>query len=105
MKGIIFVGTSKMITIECCSCHVMFAVTKYFYDECQRKKPDKSFFCPNGHEQHFVGVSDENRLREQLLNVQSCCDRYREKADKLAETIPRIRGGYRAQLKRLRGAA
>lgn len=95
-----FTGSTYMIVEECCECHMLFAMTKDFYNECYDNRPNKSFCCPKGHSMHYTGISDVKRLKEQLSNVQSCCDRYRTKVDELEEKIPRIRGGYRSQLKR-----
>lgn len=50
--------------VTCCVCGVQFAFPATLY---RKKLEDKTrFFCPNGHEQHFVGKSEVEKLREQL---------------------------------------
>ena len=99
-KSVVYVAQVSMVTLECCGCHIIFGIPKEFYDECDEKKQGKSFFCPNGHEQHFIGKSEEDKLRDRLIEVQSCCDKYQDKVVELEYKIPRMIGGYRAQLKR-----
>jgi len=53
-----------MRVIQCCECFVAFAMTTELYEK--RLKDHKSFYCPVGHGQHFVGKSDEEKLKEQL---------------------------------------
>lgn len=37
--------------LNCCDCTVRFAVTKTF--ENRRRKDGRTFYCPNGHAQHY----------------------------------------------------
>lgn len=48
---------SGFATIECCLCHTGFAVEQGLYTA--RKNDRRSFWCPNGHEQHFTGRTAE----------------------------------------------
>jgi hypothetical protein len=79
----------------CCvsGCNLTFAFTSEFYK--QRKKDRETFYCPNGHPQHFVGQSTEQKLRSQLRHTErefeSCMSnmqfQYRHlEAKRLAET-------------------
>ena len=49
---------------ECCNCGVVFAMTIEFYRARQKEKEEGSFYCPNGHGQHYMGKSDEQRRKE-----------------------------------------
>jgi DNA repair exonuclease SbcCD ATPase subunit len=51
-------------TETCCNCGVLFAMTEDFYKARQREKEAGSFYCPNGHAQHYVGKSDEQKAKE-----------------------------------------
>ncbi len=48
----------------CCSCHVQFAMPT----ELQRARirDHRDFYCPNGHHQHYVGETEEQKLRKRL---------------------------------------
>ena len=48
---------------ECYSCHIIFYVPSWFHQ--QRKETGGSFYCPNGHGQHYT-KTEIMRLREKL---------------------------------------
>jgi hypothetical protein len=50
--------------IECYSCHVTFAMTQTM--DTARRRDHKNFWCPNGHDQCYLGKTEEQKLREQL---------------------------------------
>lgn len=61
--------------IECCNCHMQFAVTGQF--QCEKRDDHTLFYCPRGHPQSYSAMSDlektkrekieaENRLQSQL---------------------------------------
>lgn len=67
MRGHTITETTTLVTEECCTCGVLFAITKDLYDRCQRESgvgTGRAFYCPNGHQQWYVGKSDEQKLRE-----------------------------------------
>ncbi len=49
---------------HCCNCGMAFAMTREF----QRRKINdkKSFYCPKGHSQYYVGQTEEQKLKKQL---------------------------------------
>lgn len=56
---------------ECCNCGVQFAMTMSTYNHYQMhssgsKRHTLSFFCPNGHQQHYQGKTEAQQLREQV---------------------------------------
>lgn len=53
-----------MRSTDCCECGVAFAMTSDLYE--QRLKDHASFYCPNGHQQHFVGKTAEQQRIEAL---------------------------------------
>lgn len=98
--GTHFVDNVRLVSVECCVCHTIFAMTEDLNKQCLRKMENKTFYCPNGHEQHYVGLSEEEKLRRSLKSVQACCTEYEGRVEELEKRIPRMIGGYRAQLKR-----
>jgi len=61
-------------TIVCYKCHVPFAVTSRHRRELLDTQD--TFYCPAGHPQHYIGKTEEQKLKEQLDKL---------KADKLKE--------------------
>jgi DNA-binding XRE family transcriptional regulator len=59
-----YVDGVEFITEHCCSCGIPFAMTADFSR--RRRKDGKLFCCPNGHQQHYTGKSEEQKLRERL---------------------------------------
>lgn len=50
--------------IQCCRCGVWFCLDDYFKRE--RLKDHKEFYCPNGHDQHYTGETQAEKLQKQL---------------------------------------
>lgn len=63
-RGMTLTDTVVFVTEECCNCGIPFAITQDLKD--RRLKDHKSFYCPNGHSQHYTGKTEEQKLREQL---------------------------------------
>jgi hypothetical protein len=58
----------EFVTETCYCCGVVFALENGYY---YAKQADKtSFWCPNGHSQHYLGKSDAQKLREQLAETE-----------------------------------
>jgi hypothetical protein len=51
-------------TCTCCVCGIEVCLPKHF--EAQRRRDHKMFWCPNGHQQHFTGKTNEDKLKEEL---------------------------------------
>jgi hypothetical protein len=68
--GVTYQETATMVTIDCVSCGMMFAVPEVW--ERKRRRSHDWFYCPNGHNLHFPQESDvekQQRLREQAERV------------------------------------
>ena len=48
--------------ITCCSCGVLFWIEETYYDRLKEKHT--SFYCPNGHAQHFTAETDAEKYRK-----------------------------------------
>lgn len=55
--------TITMITVHCCNCGVVFGMPSDLQERFVND-PDKYFYCPNGHRQHYA-ESREERLRKE----------------------------------------
>lgn len=49
---------------ECSQCHMIYAITKQFMKE--KQENHTTFYCPQGHRQHYPGESEEQKLQTQL---------------------------------------
>lgn len=58
--------TIQMAFVTCCheGCSVTFGMPQRMYDD--RGKDHAWFYCPNGHRQHFLGKTEEEKLKETL---------------------------------------
>lgn len=52
------------VDITCCSCGVEFCMPTHLYE--QRVKDHGWFYCPNGHQQHFTGKTEEEKKIDRL---------------------------------------
>lgn len=73
--------TSKLVVMDCCNCGVLFGMAEGLYTERQTK--GGSFWCPNGHNQHFT-EPETTRLQRLLKNAKADVEwerKYREAAE------------------------
>lgn len=59
-----FVAGVEFIFEYCCNCRMPFAMTA----DLQRARRDdhKTFYCPQGHPQHYTGPSEADKLRKEV---------------------------------------
>lgn len=91
------------VTITCIhtGCGLSFAVPKWW--EQHRRKDHAWFYCPNGHQQHFVSETDEEKLRrerDRLKQEQARLEQELREANEKADSAVK-----RAALLRKRAAA
>ena len=53
--------TTEFVDVVCCVCGVHFGIEDEHDDNLRRTK--RSFFCTNGHEQHYRGKSHEEEIK------------------------------------------
>jgi hypothetical protein len=72
--------TRNLVTITCYSadCNVVFGLDEVVY--ARRKEDHESFWCTNGHGQHFTGRSEADKLRERLRITERSETFYRDQA-------------------------
>lgn len=56
--------TDTLVRETCCNCHISFGMTKAMREA--RLEDLKTFYCPNGHAQHYTGKPTSERLRQRL---------------------------------------
>lgn len=94
-----YLQTITMITENCCNCGVTFALTKEHYNELQKMGIAKTFYCPNGHPQHYT-KSEATRVREQS-NIEKA--QLQAKLDQMARdlrTADFVKSNLEVELKR-----
>jgi hypothetical protein len=62
--GLMLAYSGTLVTITCFKCGVMFGVDQEFHKDLVKTR--QTFSCPNGHEQHFMGESEADKLRKEL---------------------------------------
>lgn len=85
-------------TIECYSCHMVFGITREFYQDRLDRRPE-SFWCPAGHRQHFIGDTDLAKAEQSLARERARTDQLRAERDHLAATV-RAEKGAKTKLKK-----
>lgn len=78
-RGIRVPVSIDLVTEDCCNCHVLFA----FPEDLKRKRLEdgSTFYCPNGHAQHYTGETMEQmrkRLEREAANAKADRDWYEE---------------------------
>jgi hypothetical protein len=66
--------TNVLTVIECCTCHMDFAMPQDFVRD--RRRDHAWWYCPTGHRQHYLGESDLE-----------CAERLRREAERRAERM------------------
>jgi len=60
-----FTSSTSFVVEYCCAkgCGIAFGLHKEHYDQLQAEK-GRTFYCPNGHGQHYTGKSDTQKLKD-----------------------------------------
>lgn len=92
-----------METETCCDCGVLFAMPASLIRNLRKTK--RSFFCPNGHSQSYVGKTEAEKLREQLEAKERELERERLRTNaaraeaQMAENSRRVTKGHLTRVK------
>lgn len=63
-----FTGQETLDTLVCATCSMMFAIPERFDQE--RRKDHRSFYCPAGHSLSYQHKSNEEKLRDEVAQLQ-----------------------------------
>ena len=85
--------------ITCCNCKISFWITKGHDQELSESK--KSFFCPNGHSQSYVGESYKTKFERERKASKSWEEDYNDMTDLLKKSENKIKG-YKGQLAKIK---
>ncbi len=69
MSGHAFNLSISFESLTCCECGIEYAGPSYFFTK--RRENHASFYCPNGHAQHFPAETEAERLKRQLADEQA----------------------------------
>lgn len=89
-----------------CSCGISHAMPSIYVNE--RRADHKSFYCPNGHAQHFPSQTQEEQLRKCLANANKEIEYQRERASTAnanAKHFEARANGYKGQAAKLKRRA
>jgi hypothetical protein len=108
MRGATIQVTADLITETCCrsDCGILFAVPADW--QARKRRDHTNFYCPNGHDQHYVGKTEEEKLKEELKRTRENLEWHRERGDRLADdnmTLARSRTALRGVVTKLRRKA
>lgn len=70
---------------ECIDCGVLFGVTQSYQKE--RREDHKGFHCPNGHSQHYPGLTPAEKLAKQLDAEKARVQFWQQEADRKATAL------------------
>lgn len=67
MDSKLFEVETGLVTNTCLTCGVLFAMPRTLTD--RHKRDHESFYCPNGHTQHYVSKSDVELAKEEAAKL------------------------------------
>lgn len=77
-------STIAIVTIveqECGDCGIVFGMPSDFRD--RRIQDHRTWYCPNGHQRHYIGETEEQKLRRQLKAEQDHATRLVAERDQM----------------------
>jgi hypothetical protein len=107
VRGKTIVASVEMYVEECCNCGIIFAMTEDFHQEKLKHRNNdnrRSFYCPNGHAQWYLGETEEQKLKRELEQAKKDRDWYDRNyaaARKEADHQRRRANGYKGHATRI----
>ena len=88
MEGKTIYKSLELETIECCACHIVFAVPK----ELNRQlfENHKDFYCPVGHAQHYTGKSNLEKWIDYASSIEKQLNSCKKEGNELYKEIKKI---------------
>ena len=84
-KTILNISNVCFETIECCNCHLIFAVTKQHRNSLI--EAHETFYCPNGHPQSYVSKTDADKWKETANNLHKQLGKCQSEGTELVDEI------------------
>lgn len=79
----------------CLTCDLKFGVDSEFLRK--RKEDHKNFYCPNGHGQHYPGLSENEKLRQEIEKLEQRVQFRDNTISEKNHTIEQLNYSVRAQ--------
>ena len=92
-----------MENICCCECGIIFAVPTAF--EKSLRDTHQQFYCPNGHQQHFPGETEEENLRRERNRLKQQAARLHDQIEderRGRESAERSASAYKGQVTKIK---
>lgn len=106
VRGSTIEVAQELVAETCCNCGVTFAMTRELHQRC-RDNPGprgRSFYCPNGHGQHYTAETEAQRLQREINRLkqnQAYLEETRQAARDDAEHQRRRANGYKGHAARI----
>lgn len=104
--SIIHQYTETLTVQNCINCGIPFGMPQSYDTEFRRTR--KNFYCPNGHPQHYLEESAEDKLRRELAQANDRLVLRQQTIDRLTsekDTLERSNRSVRAHAKRIKTRA
>ncbi len=85
--------------VHCCDCRMPFAMTHALFEA--RKNDHKSFYCPEGHGQHFTGPSEAQKLKRELERKEEMLNAAKQRADTAEQERKQITTAHKKMRERV----
>ena len=97
----------ELVPVDCCSCHVIFWISKQHNARLVATKA--SFYCPSGHSMSYIGETDAQKLQKaqqtiqerdaEISRIQHARHEEQQKCNQEKKGLKRQINGYKGQLK------
>lgn len=74
-------GNPSFARIKCCNCQIVFGMLQSH--QAIRLDDHKAFWCPNGHEQYYIGEREVDKLRKILETERANAKWFQARRDEL----------------------
>lgn len=93
--GHAFQVATTFVTIECCNCHVLFAIANETDD--RLRESHEWFYCPFGHRQHFSSDSEKEKLMAEVASLGQQLKTSRKQMEWKDQAVRNAKNATRAQ--------
>lgn len=94
---------TTLVTEECCTCGITFAMTLDFKNH--RREDHANFYCPAGHAQHYTAESETQKLTRQLRSANSRLTHTRDQLEATERSLSAQKGVTTKLRKRIAAGA
>ena len=85
---------NHFVTVEteiCCSCGTVFGIEQQL--KINLRNNHRTFYCPNGHGQNYVGKSEAEKLRDEVTRLKSQQDQLNADLSSKERKLKRVSNG------------